>query len=501
MKKLMAAVAVLPFLLFYSQSVTAVEQEDALAEESIYYIMVDRFVNVDFDNDDNINIDDPNALHGGDVQGIISKLDDLKEKGFTAINISPLMENQDEGYHGYWVTDFQAMEQHAGNLETAVELVEEAHRREMKVFMDFPVNHTASSHPWLDQKEKQEWYIERVDGQTEQAEELQTPWIDGLPQLNLQNEAVIQALTEAGRFWLNETGMDGFRIGIEPDTPAAFVAEFSEAMRAEREGFSLLADWKNADDEGIEQYRQAGVDLLIDYQQAQKLGQIFQAPGNDLTALSDVEDTAANGMVLDSQLTARFTRMAVNQDQNPVTRWKLGLTYLYLGPGTPIVYQGSEVAMDNGVNRPDHRTAQLNSGDEELSQYIERLSALRQQFVPFTKGDMELVGSNGAMSLFKRSYEGETVYFAINNDTSTKAVTIDEVEQGKQLRGLLHDETVRADADSKYKIGLDRETAEVYIIEDDKGINWLFVSFILVVLGGFVLMVILLKKKQKTKAE
>ncbi|QTM98667.1 alpha-amylase [Sediminibacillus dalangtanensis] len=499
MKKLLAAAAVLPFLLFYSQPISAVEQEDTLAEESIYYILLDRFVNGNFDNDKEIDIEDPNALHGGDLQGVISKLDDLKEMGFTAINISPLMENEKDGYHGFWVTDFTAIEPHSGTMETAAELVEEAHKRDMKVFMDFPVNHTSASHPWLTDQDKQGWYASEHDQQQEQAELLQSPWLEDLPQLDLQNKEVVAALSEAGEFWLKETGLDGYRIGIEPDTPASFVADFSETLHAEQQGFSLLADWKHADKEGMESFREAGIDLIIDYEQTKSLDQVFQAPGNELSNLSDRKESGNNGVALDSQMTTRFTKMAIELEENPVTRWKLGLTYLYLGPGTPVIYQGSEVAMGNEDDAPDHRTAQLNSGNDELSQYLERLSAIRQQFAPFTKGNMELVDSNGAMSLFKRTYEGETVYFAINNATATKAVTIDGIQAGKQLRGLLNDETVRADEEGHYKIGLDRETAEVYVVEDDKGINWLFVSFILAVLGAFVFAIVFLKKKQKSR--
>ncbi len=497
MKKLLAATAVLPFLLFYSQPVSAVEQEDTLAEESIYYILVDRFVNGNFDNDGEIDIEDPKALHGGDLQGVITKLDDLKEMGFTAVNISPIMENEKDGYHGFWVTDYTAIEPHAGTMETAAELVDEAHKRDMKVFMDFPVNHTSASHPWLTDQDKQDWYASEHDEQQGQAELLQTPWLADLPQLDLQNKEVAAALSDAGKFWMEETGLDGYRIGIEPDTPVSFVAEFAEALHAEQQGFSLLADWKHADEEGMESFQEAGIDLIIDYEQTKSLDQVFHAPGNELSNLTGDKESEDNGVALDSQMTTRFTKKAIELGQNPVTRWKLGLTYLYLGPGTPVIYQGSEVAMGNGDEAPDHRTAQLNSGNDELSKYLERLSAIRQQFSPFTKGDMELVKSNGAMSLFKRSHEGETVYFAINNDTSTKAVTIDDIQAGKQLRGLLNDETVRADEAGHYKIGLDRETAEVYVIEDDKGINWLFVSFILAVLGAFVFAVVFLKKKQK----
>ncbi|SDJ87635.1 alpha-amylase family glycosyl hydrolase [Sediminibacillus albus] len=500
MKRILTAAAVLPFLLFYSQTVGAVEQEErTITDESIYYAMVDRYVNGNFDNDQDIDIEDPNAFHGGDIQGIISQLDDLKELGFTAINISPLMENEAGGYHGYFVTDFTKIEQHLGTIEAAKQLIKEAHARDMKVYMDFVINYTAPSHLWLEDNGKQTWYLDN-DGSAEAETNIQTPWLKGLPQINLENSEAANQLKEAGSYWLEEVGFDGYRININPATPVSFVADFATELRAANSDFSLIADWRKNDDSMLKEYREAGIDLVIDYAVYQQLADTFSSPGNSLADIlpkRPEDQLSGTGVFLDNQNTIRFTRRAVENEQNPITRWKLGLTYLYLGPGTPIVYQGSEVAIDNGENVPDHRTVQLNSGDEELSKYIGRLSAIRQRFPAITEGNIESFSTDGGMAVFKKTYQNESVYVAINNDTTTKAITINDLENDKQLRGLLHDNTVRADREGNFKIGLDRETAEVYIVEKDKGINWLLVSFILFVFIGFVFSVIYLSRKGK----
>ncbi|HOY89644.1 MAG TPA: alpha-amylase family glycosyl hydrolase, partial [Bacillota bacterium] len=92
----------------------------------IYFIMTDRF-NDAAPNEYYANKKDASGYHGGDLQGIIEKLDYINSLGFTAIWITPVVDNQPGGYHGYWAIDFYKMEEHLGNLDDLKRLVEEAH--------------------------------------------------------------------------------------------------------------------------------------------------------------------------------------------------------------------------------------------------------------------------------------------------------------------------------------------------------------------------------------
>src|SRR4051812_31441509 len=97
----------------------AVEKEDRLwQDESIYSIMVDRFNDGDRNNDTNVNAKDPLAYNGGDIQGIIDKLDYIHEMGFTAIRLTPIFDNSKNGYHGFWVNDFYKVDEHFGTIKT-----------------------------------------------------------------------------------------------------------------------------------------------------------------------------------------------------------------------------------------------------------------------------------------------------------------------------------------------------------------------------------------------
>src|SRR5699024_1322415 len=127
------------------------------------------------------------------------------------------------------------------------------------------------------------------------------------------------------------------------------------------------------------------------------------------------------------------------------------------------------------------------------------MASVRNEFAPVSTGDFELVGSDKGLSLFKRSYEEEDVYVGINNDDESRAVDTEGCGEDVQLKGLLEDDTIRQLENGKLSIGLERESQEVYIVEKDQGLNWIFIGFVLGVLFLFVFGVIGLKVKQSKR--
>src|SRR5690625_279938 len=85
-----------------SFDIVRAEQDSSIQEEIIYDIIIDRFNNGDQLNNEQVDIDDPIAYHGGDIIGITKRLPDIEANGFTTIVLSPIWENAEKGYHGYW---------------------------------------------------------------------------------------------------------------------------------------------------------------------------------------------------------------------------------------------------------------------------------------------------------------------------------------------------------------------------------------------------------------
>jgi glycosidase len=153
----------LPLSLFACVSLAAPDYRERLAEDEIvYFVLPDRFANGDTANDrgglagDRLtNGFDPSHkgfYHGGDLKGLIARLDYIQGMGITAIWLGPIYKNkpvqggpgeQSAGYHGYWITDFTTVDSHFGTDADMNTFVNAAHARGMKVYLDIITNHTA----------------------------------------------------------------------------------------------------------------------------------------------------------------------------------------------------------------------------------------------------------------------------------------------------------------------------------------------------------------------
>lgn len=131
-------------------------------DEVVYFLLPDRFENGDASNDRGGSSGgrlttgfDPTSkafYHGGDLKGLVSRLDYIQSLGATAIWLGPIYKNQavqgppgheSAGYHGYWITDFTHVDPHFGTAEDLHAFIAAAHDRGMKVYLDIITNHTA----------------------------------------------------------------------------------------------------------------------------------------------------------------------------------------------------------------------------------------------------------------------------------------------------------------------------------------------------------------------
>ncbi|MGI6393124.1 MAG: alpha-amylase family glycosyl hydrolase [bacterium] len=145
--------AALPLLFFSCVDVSEVEgpieitnHVDDWRDEVIYQLITDRFADGDVNNNYKVNKLSLTAWNGGDFQGIIDKVDYLKELGVTTVWISPVVKNVEEdagiaGYHGYWTQDFKGVNPHFGDLAKLREMVQILHKNDIKVILDIVANH------------------------------------------------------------------------------------------------------------------------------------------------------------------------------------------------------------------------------------------------------------------------------------------------------------------------------------------------------------------------
>ncbi|MBY7143080.1 alpha-amylase [Virgibacillus sp. NKC19-3] len=494
MKKIAFMLVTICLILLHTIPIAA-QEESAVQEEIIYNILVDRYNNGNADNDDQVQIDDPKAYHGGDLEGVISKLDQLQEIGITTISLSPIMENAPDGYHGYWIEDFYNVEEQFGTMEDLHTLIEEAHERNIKVVMEFVTNYVVSSHSLLNDSETEDW--------AEESNDLNVDWADNVAVLNQNNPEVEDFLLDAASFWMDETDIDGFKLHAVDQASESFLQHFTAQLKEKDEDFYLLGDILHTDERVSDLKENTDIDLIENQDLYETMTDVFSEEGKPvLDVVETWEESGGDSDILyvDNMYTERFTQKFTENGRNALTTWTLALTYMYTTPGVPSLFQGSEIPVYGVDAEASQRLVNFNSGNDEIKEFLSQLSSLRTEFPVLSHGDFEHVGSSGGMTVFKRTYGDESIYIAINNDTELQSVTVSDIESGMQLRGHLGDNIVRENKDGEYKIGLEREVAEVFVVEPDTGFNWAFIG----VFGGIFLLfvggIIYLTRKQKKRS-
>ncbi|WP_173916975.1 alpha-amylase family glycosyl hydrolase [Halobacillus sp. Marseille-Q1614] len=476
---------IIPFLLFcsFEKAEAAEKEERQWQDESMYYIMIDRFMNGDSGNDNNVDTENPEAYHGGDLQGVIKQLDYIKDMGFTSIVLSPIMENEESGFHGYWTEDYQAVEESFGTIEDAKRLVEEVHERDLKIVFDLVVSHTSRDHKWL--QENEDWYLEDTS-------ETDGP-LSGLPELNTENPDVQNYFIETAEWWVEQTNVDGFQLQGTPSDE--FVEEFSLALLEIDENAIVMAG-AEADVENVSY-------TIPEFQE--NAAEAFNTPDTSLGNLYEpwvqIKQQGTSAYManhyIDKPFSDRLTRLAVREGENPITRWKLALIHSFTYPGIPVTLYGTEIPLDEGKDMEYNQLMSFKGGNDEISQMIEKLNSIRNEFPVLTRGSYKELYNENGLIVYERKLEDQTMIIAINNATKTRATELKHLLDDRQLRGLIQDGMIRQSDDGSYRIAMERETSDIFIVEENAGFNWLFIGFVGGVLLLFVIAVIAISIRSK----
>lgn len=474
------------------------EEMPKLNEEIIYDILVDRYNNGRQAPSEQVDVDDPYTYNGGDIKGVTDMLETIKELGFTTISLSPIMENAPKGYHGYWIEDPYEVEEEFGSMEDLEELVEEAHDMKMKVIIEFVPNYIAKSSPIVEDNDKQDWF-EDVSVESTNA----TEWLDDVLVYDQTNPEVQEYLIDTAKHWMNEVDIDGFKIHAADQAEPDFIEELVTTIKKEDPYFYFIAESLQEDADMSHLLDIDELDAVANVETFKQLNDTFAKPDKtvkDVFETRNEEDASSRDLLyVDNINTARFANNFADNGRNAVTTWRLALGYLYFTPGVPIVYQGSEVPM-YGPGYPENRyLVDFSSSDPDVEEVFDTMAAARDEFPALVDGDFEEYASDEGLSLFKRTLDDETVYFAINNDSESRVVKIPGLGEDLQLYGILHDDTIREDGDGELLIGMERESVEVFVEQPNGGFNWGFIVFVAGVLIAFVGIVIFLSLKQRKR--
>ncbi|MGW5668799.1 pullulanase-type alpha-1,6-glucosidase [Micromonospora sp. NPDC003776] len=342
---------------------------DARAEQ-FYFVLPDRFANGDKRNDTGgltgdrlttgLDPTDKGFYHGGDLKGVIDKLDYIQDLGTTAIWLAPVFKNRpvqgagadvSAGYHGYWITDFTQVDPHFGTNEELKKLVDLAHRRGIKVYLDIIVNHTADviryaenkygyvdkkTAPYRDAQGRAFEDRNYADGTRDfpQVNEKSFPytpvfanaadakvkvpaWLNdptmyhnrgdstfagenseygdfyGLDDLWTERPEVVRGMTDIYGQWIGRAGVDGFRLDTVKHSNLEFWPQFARgvkaaAAKAGKPDFFMFGEVYSADQEIESTYvRRGGLPATLDFS-FQEAARGYTAADGSAKALADL---------------------------------------------------------------------------------------------------------------------------------------------------------------------------------------------------------------------
>jgi alpha-amylase len=331
---------------------------------------------------------DSNANGIGDFNGIIEKLDYLNDGdpktttdlGISGIWLMPI--NPAASYHGYDPTDYFAVSPDYGTMDDFTRLLDECHKRGIRVIIDMVYNHTSNKHPWFVESRddptssKRDWYVwsdtnpgyagpwgEQVWYPTKSGYYYAVFWI-GQPDLNYTDPAVSDEMYNVAKFWLQDVGVDGFRLDAvrylfadgtdQQDTPETL--EWWKNFRTFYKGLNpqaMTVGEVATTNYVVENYlKDNNFDQAFDFDLASQI-------------LNNVDNR--NAVNLNASIKSSFQLLPEgeyatflsNHDQERVMSFfngdqvkaKLAASVLLTTPGTPFIYYGEEIGMTG--NKPD----------------------------------------------------------------------------------------------------------------------------------------------------
>jgi alpha-amylase len=331
---------------------------------------------------------DANGDGIGDLRGLTEKLDYLNDGdattttdlGVTGLWLMPVA--QAASYHGYDVTDYRAIEKDYGTSADFQRLVEEAHKRGIAVIVDLVLNHTSSQHPWFRDaitpgSAHDDWYVWSPTDPGYAGPSGQAVWhkagnrwyygvfSDAMPDLNLRNPKVTAELTDVARYWLNDLGVDGFRLDAaqhlieegqkQLSTPStlAWLRDFHAAVRADKADALLVGEvFAGASIAG--RYVPDSTDLTFDFDLAGATVAALQSrqPASLVSAIDETNGSWPAGQEA-TFLTNHDQERVMSQLNGDVAAARLAAFMLLTQPGVPFVYYGEEIGMRG--SKPDER--------------------------------------------------------------------------------------------------------------------------------------------------
>lgn len=470
----------------------------------LYYVVVDRFKNGDPANDGPV-MDVPELSQranwqGGDLRGVLETIESgyFDELGVNCLWLSPLNRQPASaeveysppnrtysGYHGYWPTREDEIDPRFGTSDDLRAVVVAAHRRGIRVILDYVAAHVHESHPLF--AAHRDWFgeVELPDGRMniKLFDEFRlTTWFDTfLPRFDFENSReALEHMTDNAVWWMTEFGLDGFRQDATKHIPHAFWRTLTRKLRLQVEiprgrrifqvgetisGRDLVLEYARGGElDGQFDFPLywptrtvlgAGRDAMSDLANAMQQSIDFYGPEPMISALIGNHDVSrfmayADGdldgtMSADEERDFGFENDVQADTPEAFERAALAFAFLLTQPEIPMIYYGDEAGITGALD-PDNRRMMIFDGLPEsqsrLRTTVSQLARLRHDHPAFWNGGFLTLSVDSEMWIYARVNFDEIVIVALNRalEGFNASITLPEtllVRSGAPITDLL----------------------------------------------------------------
>jgi glycosidase len=431
---------------------------DWVQDAIFYQIFPDRFANGDPKNDPpNLQVwgSPPNRwdYQGGDLRGIINKLDYFHDLGVNGLYLNPIFHST--ANHRYHIIDYLKIDPFLGDLSDFQELISRAHGMGIRIILDAVLNHTGRGFFAFsnliengEHSPYRDWYhIKRFPLKAFSPGKAinYTGWWDikDLPKLNTANPDVRNYLFDITRYWM-EQGIDGWRLDVPNEIDDDdFWAQYRVLVKGINPEAYLVGEiwdvdprWVDDDHfDGLMNYplREAITDSLMGKSKHSSIANVL------LSTLKHYGPE--NNLAMYNALGSHDTKRLMTKLRGNMAKTRLAYATLFSLPGAPAIYYGDEVGMRGG-REPASRSAfpwEQSAWNQDLRDWLKTLIRLRKEYAPLRRGEIKMLVSSSPEDalLFKRSYQGEQLIIALNFANEKRAIST--MRSGESLTGRYKD--------------------------------------------------------------
>ncbi len=390
--------------------------------DSIYFVMVDRFANGDPSNDGVVDPGDPQAFHGGDLAGVLAHLDDLQDLGVRTVWLSPIFKMRTEkfhgfgAYHGYWVEDFDRVEPRFGSTELLAKLSKELHARGMRLVLDVVLNHVGPDTPLV--KQHPDWF--HHDGPIRDwndASQLVTREVYGLPDLAQENPAVYDFLLARSLSWIERVHPDGFRLDAARHIGLPFWKRYVADLHAKAgRDFAMLGEMYDGNATTLAKTQtDAGFDSVFDFPLYFAMKDVFcdDAPPSRLAATLFADREYADPSRLVTFVDNHDLPRVLSACHDDPERVRQALTFLLTARGIPSLLWGTESGLA-GAKEPENRADMRFDRAAAPRATIRSLLAARNGSDALRAGSTRILALDETLFVCARVAAGSAVVVAVN---------------------------------------------------------------------------------------